>query len=191
MAIRVVLIVTGLHQEKMMAKAKSKYADIIGDLPPFPPENPSYQAKIDEIKEKLRLSLMTPDQMAHEYEIVRTAKDDLNDTLATIQMRLTAVEQMLTKAYEDDDPGFGLFGAGPNAVRMKSGSTVAIQMEPTGRVIDKERFRLWCIESGLENSLQLWPTTMISITKERLLEGQSAPDGVEAFARPKIVWRKG
>ena len=169
----------------------SKYANVIPGLPVLPPEDPSYQAKIEEIKGNLSTTLQTPNDLAEEYQIVRTAKEDLADQLSIIQMRLTAVEQMLIKAYEDDDPGFGLYGAGPNTVKMPNGASVAIQIEPVGKVEDKESFRLWCIANGLENSLQLWPSTMVAITKERLLKGEAAPDGVRAYAKPKIVWRKG
>jgi hypothetical protein len=169
----------------------SKFAAIIGDLPNLPPDDPSYQSKIEEIKESLRTDLLTPDAMAKEYQIVRSVKDDLNDQLSIVQMRLTAVEQLLFEAYENDEPGFGLYGAGPNTIKMRDGASVAVQMEPMGKVEDKEAFRLWCIANGYENALQLWPSTMNSLTKDRLLKGESAPEGVKAYAKPKIVWRKG
>jgi hypothetical protein len=170
----------------------SKYADVIKDLPMLPPDDLSYQAKIDEIKAQIKSeNVHVPESLAREYQVVRTAKEDLAEQLSLIQMRLTAVEQLLIEAYDEDDPGFGLYGAAPNTIKMKNGASIAIQMEPTGKVEDKETFRRWCIENGLENSLQLWPTTMVAITKERLLNGLAAPDGVKAFTRPKIVWRKG
>lgn len=169
----------------------SKYAQAIIGLQ-IMPEDPTYQEKINQIKAELKPELMTPELMAERYAILRTAKDDLKDQLEIIQAQLTAVEQMLVTSYtEDDDPGWGLYGAGPNMVKRQDGSSVAVQIEPAGQVIDKEAFRLWCIANGLENSLQLWPTTMNSIVKERALNMEPIPDGVKVFAKPKIVWRKG
>jgi hypothetical protein len=170
----------------------SKYAGIIDDLPALPTEDPSYQEKVNEVKASIRAEhVHVPESLAKEYQIVRTAKEDLAEELALIQLRLTAVEQLLIEAYENDEPGFGLYGAGPNTVKMANGASVAIQLEPCGKVEDRDRFRLWCVANGLENSLQLHAGTMNSITKERLLEGKDAPDGVKAYVRPKIVWRKG
>lgn len=53
---------------------------------------------------------------------------------------------------------------------------------------NKDRFREWCIENGLGHKLQLWPTTMASITKERLLAGDTEPDGVKATNKPKLTF---
>lgn len=41
---------------------------------------------------------------------------------------------------------------------------------------------------GYERQLQLWPTTMNSVAKERLLAGEPQPDGVEVNRYRKVVY---
>jgi hypothetical protein len=36
----------------------------------------------------------------------------------------------------------------------------------------------------------LWPSTTQAIVKERLLDGKETPDGIKAYARPKIKLMK-
>ena len=40
---------------------------------------------------------------------------------------------------------------------------------------------------GYENQLQLWPSRMNAIVKERLLHGEPNPDGCEAYVSTKVV----
>lgn len=40
---------------------------------------------------------------------------------------------------------------------------------------------------GYERQLQLWPSTMNGVVKERLLTGEELPDGTEAFSYTKVV----
>lgn len=192
-----------------------KYDKIIGTLEPLPVEDPKAQEKIEKIKAEIRASdVHTPTSLAQEYEKTRfgtigpngvagldedtknsffelLGKEGLADLQSEIQKRLTAIEQLLTDSFMQDEIGWGQFGASSNMVKLVGGESLAVQLEPIGKVEDKEVFRLWCVANGLENSLQLWPSTMVAITKERLLAGEAAPDGVKAYSRPKIVWRKG
>jgi hypothetical protein len=43
---------------------------------------------------------------------------------------------------------------------------------------------------GYERQLQLWPSTMNGVVKERLLAGEEPPDGTEAFSYTKVVYVK-
>jgi hypothetical protein len=168
------------------------YSEIVAKLPTLPPEDPSYQEKLDELKRTLRAeATQTPESLAKEYSIARAAKDELSEDLYVINQRIAALEQMLTESQDSDEPGWGRYGAKPNALRLASGAVVRIDHEPYPKVEDKEAFRLWCLANGLEKSLQLWPASTAAITKERLLAGQSEPTGVVAYARAKVVFTKG
>lgn len=168
----------------------SKYAKVIPGLPALPMEDQRFQDKVNVIKANITSTeTPTPESLAKEYRVLRTAKDELKLQQSIIQERLTAIEQLMTESLDRDEPGWGMYGAGPTTVKLPDGDSVSIQFEPTGKVEDKEAFRLWCIENGLENSLQLWPTTMNSIVKERLLNGEKLPAGVKAFVMAKVVWR--
>jgi hypothetical protein len=128
----------------------------------------------------------TPESMAKLYHEARTAKDHLEDVLSEVQLRLTALEQMLVASNNEDEPGWGMYGAAATTVRLPSGYSVRVEYEPVGKVEDKEAFRQWCVGHELEKSLMLWPSTTQAIVKERLLAGQEAPGGVKCFVRSKI-----
>lgn len=192
--------------------AKSKYANVVPGLPKLPAEDPSYQEQVDKLKSAITENTVhTAESLAKGYSLARfgtatlaslnstfketiielLGEEGLEDLRKEAGKRVTAYEQLLEASYDSDDEGWGQYGASPNTLKLASGESVQVRVEPTGKVEDKEKFRLWCVANGLENSLQLWPSTMNSITKERLLAGQSAPDGVKAYVRSKIVWYKG
>jgi len=194
-----------------MARKPGKYEGVIDDLPPLPveQENEKNQVKVDAFKEMIRAEgVPTPDSLGRAYAKLREGTgnpideeftntliellgdDGITDLKKECDKRMLAYEQMIAKAYEDDDPGFGLYGAADHTVKMADGSAVDVLKEPTGKVKDKEKFRLWCIANGLENSLQLWPSTANSIVKDRCVNGLPAPDGIEVFALTKIKYRR-
>ena len=175
-----------------MAKKPGKYAGVIKGLEVLPVENQSYQDKINKIKAGIVAETVhTAESLAKEYRILRTAKEDLKDQLEIIQEQLTAIEQLVVESHDRDETGWGLYGAGDNTIKLPDGASLSVQLEPTGKVEDKEAFRQWCIANGLETALQLWPSTMNSIVKERLLNGEKEPDGVKAYLQTKLVWRGG
>lgn len=116
-------------------------------------------------------------------------KDGLEALLYECNLKIEAVTQLIFKSEDDGEPGWGAYGAKANAVRLQDGTSVSVQEEPRCKVEDKEKFRQWCIQNGLENALQLWPSTMESLTRERLLKGQPEPDGVTAYRGRKLVLR--
>ena len=186
-----------------------KYDRVLSNLPTLPPEDDSYQAKVNEAKSTLRAAeTHTPESLARAYQAMRLGtgpmpkqeqrdqlvsllgKEGLEDLLYDANLKLEALEQLLIESHDGDETGWGQYGAKPNAVRLSSGATIRVQVEPTGKVLDKEKFRQWCLANGLEQKLQLWPSTMKSIAKERLLAGATMPDGVEVYTMSKIVYVK-
>jgi hypothetical protein len=132
----------------------------------------------------------TPDSLAKYFRMLRTAKDAMGEVESEINIRLEALTQMLVKSHDEDETGWGMYGAPASTVRMSDGGAVRIEYEPTGKVEDPRKFRTWCVENGLEDSLMLWPSTTQAIVKERLLDGKETPDGIKAYARPKIKLMK-
>lgn len=188
----------------------SKYAKLKGKLPDAPIDDISRQEKIDAIKDAIRSEeTHTPESLARAYHMARFGRqpglfstmerqafisalgvEGIDELLSEAQRILEAHEQLLIESYETDERGWGEYGASESTVRLPSGSSVSAQWEPYPKVEDKERFRQWCVKNGLEQSLQLWPSTMASITKQYLMAGQPEPDGVVAYGRYKIVYRK-
>lgn len=152
-----------------------KYSEVLKKLSAMPVENPSWQAKVTEAKEKMPKGVSELVQIYTEY---RRKKDEIDDELSLLNIQIEATKQMIINIYEEE---------GITSLKLENGKSVRVQPEPKAKVEDKEKFRLWCIADGLENSLALpWQTTN-ALTKERLLNGQPEPDGVKAFIYDKIV----
>ena len=194
----------------MANKKPGKYDAVVGDLEPLPPADPSHQAQVNIYKDAVRKAgISTPEALAETYKQLRQGVGnpidaDFLETLiellgddgicalkAECDLRMEGIEQMLAESYKAGEPGWGNYGASDKTVRLLEGGSVSVQMEPHGKVTDKEAFRKWCIADGLENELQLWPSTMNAIVKKRVLEGLPEPDGVEAFSITKVILRKG
>jgi hypothetical protein len=124
---------------------------------------------------------MQASYLAQRYAALRSEKEIVDETRSAIQLKIDAVAQMLIDQYETE---------GTTMLRLDSGQKVGLQYEPTAKVEDREKFRLWCIANGLERSLQLHSSTTISLVKERLLAGEPEPDGIVATARTTVkLWK--
>lgn len=129
--------------------------------------------------------------LAAMYGLARAEKELKAAELAVINVKVAALEQLLAESQDQGAEGWGQYGVADNALRLPDGSTVRIQKEPYGKVVDKEAFRLWCIENGYGPQLMLWPSTTNLIVKERLLAGEPEPAGIEAFFLTKVVFTEG
>ena len=77
--------------------------------------------------------------------------------------------------------------AGVDSLKLTSGHIIRTQVEPYAAVKDKEAYKKWAIANGFESIMTIpWQSTN-SITKDRLQEGEAEPDGVEVYARTKVV----
>lgn len=183
-----------------------KYDSVLPGLKPLPAADPSYQDKVDGVKRlitdrdafKLAQGYAVlrkgsgPPLSAVESEglIKRLGKDGLKALASTCEVLVKAYEQLLEESQDAGAAGWGMFGVKDNALRLPSGETVRIQKEPYGKVIDKEKFRQWCVANGYETQLQLWPSTMNALVKERLMAGEAEPDGTEAFSYTEVQFVK-
>lgn len=161
-----------------------KYVGVIDKLPRLlTTEEPAHQDKVDALKATLRQTDIASSavNLAEAYMEWRAKRDALKEELETINLHVEAISQMLCSSYEDE---------GVTSLKLASGFSISVQVEPYAIVKDREALRLWAIANGLERSLTLpWQTTN-GIAKERLLSGEPEPDGVETYAKNKIVQRK-
>lgn len=164
--------------------ARGKYADVIDKLPKLLGTEPTYQAKVNFVKELIEQETgfqRYASALALRYNVVRAEKEELEEQLSQINLRLEAISQLMINQYEVE---------ATSRIVLTDGYSISTQPEPHAVVEDKEVFRVWCIDMGLGNELMLpWPKTN-SITKERLLNGDPEPAGVRAYTRTKIVRRK-
>ena len=164
--------------------ARGKYAHVIDKLPKVLGVDPTNQDKIDAVARAISEEpgfTRHGSYLAELYTDIRFEKDAAKQILSEIQLRLDAVEQMLVDQYEVE---------GTTSVHLVTGESVSVQYEPYAQVTDREAFRLWCLANGLERSMVLHPSTTQSLIKERLLEGEPEPAGINVVAQAKLVLRK-
>lgn len=178
-----------------MAKKKGKYADVMDGLNPAPPADLAYQERVDMAKFAEEPALggrkiveVETTDVASLYAVLRHECAKLDAAKSLLNVKVEACEQVLVSRQEAQLGPWGQYGVEDNALRLATGDTIRVQEEPSPRVVDKEAFRLWCIENGYERQLQLWPTTTAAIAKERLLAGEAQPDGVEVNSYKKVVF---
>ena len=156
-----------------------KYDDVNPRLPRFQQE-PRYQDKVQDAKADVLARIgNTPSspELVRAFVERRNHVDSLKEQLSAANLELEAISQLITDQFDDE---------GVYSMKVQ-GATVRLQIEPYASVKDRDAFWRWCIANGLEESMTLpWQTTN-SITKERLLDGKSEPDGVEAFQKTKLV----
>jgi hypothetical protein len=170
-----------------------KYSEVVKTLSREPVKDTAYQTRVDEKKAEILRTLqeVTPESLGKAYAMSRALKDDIEGELSLLNLELAALEQLITTSHEAGDPGWGAYGASPDTVRLPTGASISVGVEPLTAVEDKEAFRVWCIDNGYEHQLQLWPSTANAMVKDRLLEGLSTPDGVRVYMRNKILFRRG
>lgn len=161
----------------------SKYAKILPNLPKMvgsAGDEPGYQDKVNQVKATYAADYPMA-QLAIDYVNLRSQEDELNEQLKEIRLRKAAVEQMLLDKMEDN---------GLDSMRLATGQSVSAQPEPYAQVVDRDALLSWVKANGLERSLTLPWQTVNSLTKERLMNGDSEPDGVTVFNKAKLVLRK-
>jgi len=192
-----------------------KYSHVVKDLPKFLGKDDSSQSRINDLKRQLRevdekenadpiyvrkfrdalvdnimdlfkeLSNVKTDlkdnRFPQAYIETRNAIDLLEQAMKRLGELKTAYEQILIETFESRDI---------TSLRTEGG-LLSLVSEPYAQVEDKPAFRKWCIDNGYESQLALpWQTTN-SILKERLLEGESSPDGIKPHVRDGIRLRRG
>lgn len=166
----------------------SKYDKILPGLKPLPVADLNYQDKVQRVKEEI--GSQDAATLASLYVDLCVEDAKVKEQQYAVNLRFTALEQLLADSQESGEGGWGQYGASHDMLRLVDGGSVQVRLEPYAQVRDKEEFRLWCIANGYERQLQLWPATTNAVAKERLLAGEPLPDGCDVFAKTKVVYTK-
>lgn len=166
-----------------MGKKPGRYAHILPTLPKFTPDAKKLE-RVERTIElvKQELPVLTASTLTQQFSELRKRKQWLKAVLKDVETKLDAYSALMLTYYEVE---------GISSLKLSDNAGVRLQPEVYAKVIDREQFRLWCIANGHEKELRLWPSTTQAVTRERLLNGDSAPDGVEATAKTKPVYMKG
>jgi uncharacterized protein (DUF2164 family) len=163
--------------------AKRKYEDVVHALPRWTPTNePSRQEKLDAVAAALKASPEgdTVATLAGVYARYRRMREELEKQEAEVNLYLEVISEQMALKFEEQ---------GVEALRTGT-FKVSVYLEPYASVEDRDTFRQWCLDEGLERSLQLPWQTLNSLTKARLLDGRPEPAGVTVYAKPKIRLEK-
>lgn len=117
-------------------------------------------------------------ELAKGYALVRRFKDFVDELDSQANLVKAAYEKLIEDQYENE---------GVRSLTVTGVGSLRTQPEPHTRVVNRDEFREWCIKNGLERSLSLPWQTANAIVKERLLAGDSLPEGVEAESKTKLV----
>lgn len=120
--------------------------------------------------------------LAAEYAALRREQTAIMAMLSDCNLRLEAVTEIMCEQFEVESA---------TSISLEHGVNVNVQAQPHTVVTDKEAFRVWCITDGLSRLMTLPWGTANKLVKAMLLEGKKEPDGVQAFFRNKVVFKKG
>lgn len=180
-------------QDKVNAMKEEILRESLPEDPPtVEPESVEIEMRIQRVKSDLaelnNLLLRSANGrrqayvLARVYRRLRYVKDILEkQSEKELNVMLEAYTQLIVDQYEVE---------GTSSIHLDTGESVSVHYEPYASVHDRDKLRQWVIDSGLERSMSLAWATLNSMTKERLLKGESEPDGVKAYAMPKIVLRR-
>lgn len=122
-----------------------KFSAIIGDLPAAQPADLKYQDKVDQKKATIRTTSKAVVDLAQAYVLKRAELDDIEAKRYAAELDKVALEQLLVESWDQGEPGWGQYGAGPNTVRLPSGAAVDVGVALDGKVEDAASFRAWCL----------------------------------------------
>lgn len=203
-----------------MAFRPTKYAHVVKNLPKYLGDDPDRLALLNAVRDQImaapnevsdanwnisaRLLNTAAGLQVHVQQLLETAKgaaigpknsstiarayadarillDAITEWKSSAQLLVDAYERLMTDKMEEE---------GVASLRLDSGAAVSTYVEPYGKVVDPVAFRAWCVANGYEQKLQLWPSTMNAIAKERTLAGEAPPDGVEVTAKTQVRLNK-
>jgi hypothetical protein len=143
-------------------------------------EDQGWQAKIDLYKEAMT-DLETP-ELARRFSIARARKRQLEEEVSLCSTEMEAMSQLLVQNLQNSET---------QSVHLNTGETVFVQIEVYPANVDKDQLRAWVMVEGMLELLTVNYQTLAGLTKERLINGQEPPPGVEVFLKSKARVRGG
>lgn len=116
-------------------------------------------------------------EFARIYAELRMVRNRIENWDSSFSVLLEAYEGLMIAQFEVE---------GVSSLKLLNGQPVSTFEEPYAQVTDKEAFRIWCVDQGLERQMTLPWQTVNKLAKDRLLEGEEEPPGVTLYAKTKI-----
>lgn len=116
-------------------------------------------------------------EFARMYAELRKVKAQIQEWESNTNLILEAYQLLMLDAFEQE---------GISGLTLDNGQKLVTFSEPFAQVVDKVKFRQWCLDHDFADAMTLPWQTINMITKELLLEGQPEPDGVTCWSRPTV-----
>jgi len=114
---------------------------------------------------------------AHAFAQARDLRDLFDAWSSDANLLVEALQQLMLGKMSEE---------GIEALKLEGGRSISTYPEPSATVINKEAFRLWCIQSGLSSQMVLpWQTTN-ALVKDRLMAGEAEPPGIAVSSRTVV-----
>jgi hypothetical protein len=164
-----------------------KWDAILKKLKRYEGNDPNRKEKVEAItiaiKDEVREQTGMPpssSELAKLFVSIRLKKDAVKAAEKEISLEMEALTRMCAEQFENE---------GIRGVPLLNGASVGSEPTPFAQVVDREKFRQWCIAEGLERQMMLPWTSTNKLTKQLLEAGLEPPPGVEAFHKDKLVLR--
>lgn len=120
--------------------------------------------------------------LAEKFAALRLQKEEAEDSLKKINEQLASIEDHLVDLMESSEL---------TALKTEQGHGLSLRGACYPTVKNKEEFNMWIHANGYEDALTMHPSTLKSLCKELLEEAKPLPDGVEAYMKSRITFRRG
>ena len=127
----------------------------------------------------------TPAALAKTYELLRAERDRLEEEAKKAarpnNAQIAALEELIPEAFA---------AGGVDSLRTVGGHHVGTSPDIQTKVLDNDKLIAWVKANGYERKLTLYAPTVLSITKERVRDGETVPDGVDVRGYDKVSFTK-
>jgi hypothetical protein len=144
---------------------------------------PEYQERVNNMKDEIHAQLAAEDRpisvktIGEIYVKARQEKERLEDLEKAQNLIIETTNQMLVDLLE---------GLDASSVKLRNNITISMKDDVYVTVNDKEAFYKWIHEESLEDLLTVNYQTMAAMVKNKLIEAQPIPPGIDTYFKASI-----
>lgn len=157
--------------------AKATWQDVKDKLSVWPgSSNPGFLVKVDEARKRVREAELDKEGLGGLMRQLRTEKERMEAFVEQTNAEIEAVNQELGQIFRQE--GLQSF------TLSETGDQLYMSAAPHVSVKDREANRLWAIESGHQQLLQVPWQTLNAMQKDRIKEAMESGESVEEAVLP-------
>lgn len=164
-----------------------KYSHLKGTLTKFSGE-PEYQERVNRKKDEIKQQIKDEGQIVSASTLglvlvkARLEKERLEDLVKSQNLIIEAMQQELVDLLESQDF---------TSLKLGNGVSISIKDDVYCTVKDKQKFNSWVRETEQEDLFTVNYQTMSSLVKQKLIEGEDIPPGIDTYFKQSIMVRGG